>query len=188
MRWWLVLVAVGAVAVAGYFEKFARTSYSSYSEQQLVMLEGELGQQMKKGRESERIFMEQMLQQERARRSYVRLATGVAGGAGLAAVGAFLLHGLFAWRERREARRQEERQRQSYGGFSASPQEARKQAAALLGVTPTAPPAVIEAALEAQLRERDLSRMDGLAPDLQRMMVEQRAELQRARDLLLERS
>ncbi len=53
------------------------------------------------------------------------------------------------------------------------------------GVAVNAPASVIEAALEAQLRERDVARLDGLAPDLQRMMLEQREALIRARDLLV---
>jgi len=61
----------------------------------------------------------------------------------------------------------------------------RQKAAKLLGVTPDAPPAVIEAALAAQLAARGPSSLEGLAPDLRRVVLEQRQALQRARDLLL---
>ena len=65
---------------------------------------------------------------------------------------------------------------------------ARQKAAALLGVAPDAPPAVIEAALQAQLQQRDPSLLVGLAPDLKQLVMEQREELTRARDLLLKKS
>ncbi|MDQ3264345.1 MAG: hypothetical protein M3Y59_11885 [Myxococcota bacterium] len=65
--------------------------------------------------------------------------------------------------------------------------ERRHAAATLLGVTPNAPRAVIEAAFQAQLQERDRSRYDGVAVDLVRVAEEQRAQLQKARDYLLQR-
>ena len=61
----------------------------------------------------------------------------------------------------------------------------RHKAARLLGVALDAPPAVVDAALSAQLATHDLARLDGLAPDLRRMVLEQREALQRARDLLV---
>lgn len=61
----------------------------------------------------------------------------------------------------------------------------RHKAARLLGVTPEAPPAVVEAALAAHLAAHDPSKLDGLAPDLRRMVLDRRGALQRARDLLL---
>jgi hypothetical protein len=183
MRWLLLVLALGAAAATGYLETQGRTSYSGYSDLQLAMLEQELGQQMRKqGRVAEHLVTEQFLQDERQRRARARLALAVTGGLGLAALGAFLLRGLGAWRAHRATRREEAQGRQALGG---SPQDARARAAALLGVSPQAPATVIEAALQAQLRERDVSRLDGLAPDLQRMMLEQREELIRARDLLL---
>ncbi|MGZ6072149.1 MAG: hypothetical protein ACXWK8_13105, partial [Myxococcaceae bacterium] len=61
----------------------------------------------------------------------------------------------------------------------------RHRAARLLGVALEAPPAVVDAALAAQLAAHDLGRLDGVAPDLRRMVLEQRESLQRARDLLV---
>lgn len=61
----------------------------------------------------------------------------------------------------------------------------RHRAAKLLGVALDAPPAVVDAALAAQLAAHDLGRLDGVAPDLRRMVLEQRESLQRARDLLV---
>ena len=61
----------------------------------------------------------------------------------------------------------------------------RHRAAKLLGVALEAPPAVIDAALAAQLAAHDLGHVDGLAPDLRKMMLEQRESLRRARDLLV---
>jgi len=187
MRWLLLVLALGAAAASAYLDTQGRSSYSSYSDAQLGELERELGQQMKKkGREADGIFTEQLLQQERERRAQARLAFNVAGGLGLATVGAFLLHAIGSWRARRAARREQEYERRVvHQGFGNSPEDARRQAAALLGVSVTAPASVIEAALEAQLRERDVSRLDGLAPDLQKMMLEQREALIRARDLLV---
>ncbi len=189
MRWMLLVLALMAAGAAYYLETQTRTSYSGYSAEQLTALERELGQQTKKrGRESDSIFIEQRIQEERQRREWVRLATGAAGGAGLACLGAFFLHGLGVLRARSASRRELMQRKQAFGGFGSSAEEAREKAAALLGVSVKAPPAVIEAALEAHLRERDLSRMDGLAPDLQQMMTEQREALVRARNLLIGRS
>lgn len=187
MRWLLLVLALGAAAAAGYLNTQGRNSYSGYSDAQLTELERELGQQMKKqGRVVDTLFTEQLLQEERERRGTARFMVNVAGGLALATVGAFLLQGLGAWRSRRAERREQARERQVvHKGFGNTAEDARKQAAALLGVTVNAPASVIEAALEAQLRERDVARLDGLAPDLQRMMLEQREALIRARDLLV---
>ncbi len=187
MRWLLLVLALCTAGAAFYLRTQGRSSYSGYSDAQLTALEAELGQQMKKrGREADGIFTEQLLQQERERRATVRLVFNGAGALGLATVGAFLLHGLGVWRERRAARGEQARERKVvHQGFGNNAEEARKQAAALLGVAVNAPATVIEAALQAHLRERDVARMDGLAPDLQRMMLEQREALIRARDLLI---
>ena len=64
----------------------------------------------------------------------------------------------------------------------------RHRAARLLGVSLDAAPAVVEAALAAQLAAHDPGKLDGLAPDLRRLVLDRRGALQRARDLLLRRS
>ena len=61
----------------------------------------------------------------------------------------------------------------------------RDKAARLLGVTPEAPPAVVDAALAAQLAAHDLGRLDGIAPEVRRLLLDQRESLKRARELLV---
>jgi hypothetical protein len=60
----------------------------------------------------------------------------------------------------------------------------RHKAARLLGVSPEAPAAVVEAALAAQLAAHDPGKLNGLAPDLRRVVLERREALRRARDFL----
>ncbi len=187
MRWMLLLIALAALLWAAWLERMERNSYSDYSEAQLTLLETELSRLPDDpARTAEQHFEQELLQHERQRRTHQRLALGGAAGAG--GVGLLLLL-TGALRGRRAARAsltdEDARLMSAMGNPQVLAQGARHKAAALLGVTPEAPPAVIEAALEAQLRERDLSRLDGLAPDLQRMMLEQREALVRARDLLL---
>ena len=82
-------------------------------------------------------------------------------------------------------RSEERRLAQAMGDPAALLEGERHKAAKLLGVTVQAPPAVVDAALAAQLAARDLSRLDGLAPDLRHIVLQQRQALQRARDLLV---
>ncbi len=83
---------------------------------------------------------------------------------------------------------EERRLARAMGSPTALLEGERHRAAKLLGVALEAPPAVIDAALAAQLAAHDLGRVDGLAPDLRKMMLEQRESLRRARDLLVTRS
>ncbi|HEX8822501.1 MAG TPA: hypothetical protein VF794_21420, partial [Archangium sp.] len=76
---------------------------------------------------------------------------------------------------------------ESVGDPALSRQGARYKAAELLGVRPDAPPAVIEAALQAQLEDRDPSAVQGLSPELRQAFLERREALIRAGDLLLGR-
>ena len=100
----------------------------------------------------------------------------------LAAAGSILFPGRGrAWRDRGE----EARMRDAMGDPALVLEGERHKAARLLGVTPEAPPAVVEAALAAHLAAHDPSKLDGLAPDLRRMVLDRRGALQRARDLLL---
>lgn len=83
------------------------------------------------------------------------------------------------------ARSEDRRLARAMGDPAALLEGERHKAAKLLGVTVEAPPVVVNAALAAQLAARDLGRLDGLAPDLRRMVLEQRQALQRAHDLLV---
>jgi len=119
-----------------------------------------------------------LLEAERHRR---RALLGAISLALLAALGALLPR-----RGGSSAGRSEERRlAQAMGDPAALLEGERHKAAKLLGVTVEAPPAVVDAALAAQLAARDLGRLDGLAPDLRDIVLEQRQALQRARDLLV---
>lgn len=83
------------------------------------------------------------------------------------------------------SRDEEQRLARAMGSPTALLDGERHRAARLLGVALEAPPAVVDAALAAQLAAHDLGRLDGVAPDLRRMVLEQRESLQRARDLLV---
>jgi hypothetical protein len=192
MRWLLIMLAVGAAGAAGYLGTVAKNSFSAYSSEQLGMLERELehvpthsskasGPQTE---QKERLAVtQQLLQQERQRRLFFLAALGVAG---LAGVGSFFVRGgSSSAPSLRGSSDEDARLVAAVGNPSVLREGARKKAASLLGVSPEAPPAVIEAALQAQLQQRDPSRMEGLAPDLKKLAVQQREELVRARDLLL---
>ncbi len=88
-------------------------------------------------------------------------------------------------RSSRTERAEEQRLAEAMGDPAALLEGERHKAARLLGVTLEAPPAVVDAALAAQLAAHDASRLEGLAPDLRRIVLEQRQALQRARDLLV---
>jgi hypothetical protein len=198
MRWLLIMLAVGAAGTAGYLGTAARNSFSAYSGEQLDMLERELSQELAQdrgparspkasGKKAERQELlathHQLLLEERQRRLYFMLALGLAGAA---AVAAFLVRGgTSSAPSLRGSSGEDARLLAVVGDPAVLRAGARQKAAALLGVAPDAPPAVIEAALQAQLQQRDPSRMDGLAPDLQKLALQQREELVRARDLLV---
>lgn len=197
MRWLLIMVALGAAGTAGYLGTAAKNSYSGYSGEQLDLLESELSQELaqergatrptkntaKRAERQEQLALnQQLLQQERQRRSFFYLACGAAGAA---AIAAFFVRGGPSMPRRRGSSGEDARLLAAIGDPAVLREGARQKAATLLGVSPEAPPAVIEAALQAQLQQRDLSRLDGLAPDLQKLALQQREELIRARDLLL---
>ena len=180
MKLLLVLVTIGLAGAAAYFGTLAKSSYSSYSTEQLQTLEKGMDQLAQPT--EEQAYSRVLLEAEKQRRL---LFPGLAIAAVLAAIGAYILKPAresFAPSSAEEAR------------FSASIgnpllvlEGARNKAATLLGVTVHAPPAVIEAALAAQLQSRDPSKMDGLAPDLKAMALSQRDELIKARDLLMQK-
>ncbi len=181
-----VMTAGGAIWLR---EKSSASSFSSYSDPQLDTLEA--GYRAAKrtppasastaSRRDAALDAElslEQLQTERYRRTALRSLAVVTL---LAIVGA-LLPGR---RRTRPDRKEEVRLREVMGDPTALLEGERNKAARLLGVTPEAPPAVVDAALAAQLAAHDLSRLDGIAPDLRRLLLEQRESLQRARDLLV---
>ena len=95
---------------------------------------------------------------------------------------------LLAGRRRtRRDRGEEARLRRAMGRSVALLEGERDKAARLLGVTPEAPPAVIDAALAAQLAAHDLGRLDGIAPEVRRLLLESGANPWSARGELLVR-
>jgi hypothetical protein len=198
MRWLLIMLAVGAAGTAGYFGVFVKNSFTSYSNEQLDLLERELAVELEQSRAGsarkprpsepraeQQAWAEdrrQLLLEERRRRLFFILALGVAGAS---AVGAFLARGGSSAPHLRPSSDEESRLVAAVGDPAVLREGARQKAAALLGVAPDAPPAVIEAALQAQLQQRDPAMLVGLAPDLKQLVMEQREELTRARDLLL---
>ncbi|MFL5345096.1 MAG: hypothetical protein ACJ8AT_09890 [Hyalangium sp.] len=191
MRWLLIMLAVGAAGTAGYLGTLARNSFSAYSGEQLDMLERELSQELGSpkssgkhaGPKEQLAGSQQLLQEERQRRLFFTLALGVAGVAGVASF--FVRGGSSSSPVLRGSGDEDARLLAAVGDPSVLREGARQRAASLLGVAPDAPPAVIEAALQAQLQQRDPARLEGLAPDLKKIALEQREELVRARDLLL---
>jgi hypothetical protein len=191
MRWLLIMLAVGAAGTAGYLGTLAKNSFSAYSLEQLDTLERELAQELGTPRAStrhaeqkERLAGSQLLlQDERRRRLFFILALGVAGAAAVASF--FIRQGTSSAPRHRGSRDEDARLLAVMGDPAVLREGARQKAAALLGVSPDAPPAIIEAALQIQLQQREPSRLEGLAPDLKQLALQQREQLVHARDLLL---
>jgi hypothetical protein len=191
MRTLLVLVALLAGGYAGYRGLVAQTSYSSHSPAQLDELEAEHQRQLLKAR-GEAFDTHQLsltlLREERSRRFEVRASLGVAG---LSFVSALVLTLVSLVRSRRRAGTSGDEEPQAtpepIGHYRSAGKASRAQAAALLGVRPDAPRAVIEAALQAQLAERDPSHLHGLDPELRQRVLQQREALLQAANLLLGR-
>ncbi|HYO54285.1 hypothetical protein [Archangium sp.] len=184
MRTLLFLVALLAGGYAGYLATFTKTPYSSYSLAQLDQLEAEHTRQVNRtsGDEHDANLISLMLIREELSRS---LKIQVAGGvAGLSFVTALVLTLVG---RRRAASHDDEDSHGTPDDSVGSRQAERNRAAALLGVRPDAPRAVIEAALQAQLAERDPSQLQGLAPDLRQKFLQQREDLLQAANLLLGR-
>ncbi|HYO73739.1 MAG TPA: hypothetical protein VEU33_47510 [Archangium sp.] len=183
MRILLFLVALLSGGYAGYLSTVAKTSYSSYSSAQLDQIEAEQMRQLDRTSGDERdnhLISLSLLREERARPFKVQVAGGVAGLSLLTALVLTLVG----------RRRQDSGQEEAYGTpaeSGGSRQMDRNRAAALLGVRPDAPRAVIEAALQAQLAEKDPSQLGGHDPSLRQKILQQREELQAAANLLLGR-
>jgi hypothetical protein len=185
MRKLLFLIALLAGGYAGYLGTLGKTSYALYSKTQLDMLEQEHSRLVRQSRgdTTEHAVSLQLIREERERP--MRLYAS-AGAAALAFVIALLLP-RSSGRARGSDSGEDSRFVQHVGDPVLTGQGARHKAAALLGVLPDAPPAVIEAALQAQLAAREPSQMEGVAPDLRHAVLEQREELIRAGNLLLGR-
>ena len=180
-----VLTAGGAIYLR---EKSSASSFSSYSDAQLDTLEANYAAVMRAGaaasttsRRDAALDAElslERLQTERYRRIALRSLVLVA----LLSVAGAVLAGR---RRPRRDREEESRLRDAMGDPAALLEGERNKAARLLGVTPEAPPAVVDAALAAQLAAHDVGRLDGIAPEVRRLLLDQRESLQRARDLLV---
>jgi hypothetical protein len=183
MRILLFLVALLSGGFAGYLGTVAKTSYSSYSPAQLDQLEAELTRQIDRtsgDMRDEHLISLSILREERQRPFKMQVAGGVAAASLFTALVLTLVSG------RRKGSREEE---DPYGAPSdgGSRQMDRNRAAALLGVRPDAPRAVVEAALQAQLAEKDPSQLGGHDPSLRQKIHQQREELQAAANVLLGR-
>ena len=188
----LAFAALAVVTAGGAFwlrEKSSASSFSSYSDAQLDTLEAGYRAVMRTppapastaARRDAAIDAElslEQLQTERYRRTALRSLAVVT----LLAVAGALLSGR---RRKRPDRAEERRLRKVMGDPAALLEGERNKAARLLGVAPEAPPAVVDAALAAQLAAHDLGRLDGIAPEVRRLLLDQRESLKRARDLLV---
>jgi hypothetical protein len=180
-----VLTAGGAIYLR---EKSSASSFSSYSDAQLDTLEANYravtrarvvtspGARRDAALDAE-ISLER-LQTERYRRIALRSLALVA----LLSVAGAVLAGR--GRPRRD-RKEDARLHEAMGDPATQLEGERNKAARLLGVTPEAPPAVVDAALAAKLAAHDLGRLDGIAPEVRQLLLDQRASLHRARDLLV---
>lgn len=192
----IVFAALAVLAAGGAFwlrEQSSTSSFAPYSDSQLDQLQagyrGVMGAPPAQGNSGvsgqdaalDAELSLQLLQKERQRRNALR---GLAMVSLLAVVGALVP----GHRGARGDRGEESRLRKAMGDPAVLLEGERHKAARLLGVTPEAPPAVIDAALVARLAAHDLGRLDGIAPELRRMVLDQRQELQRARDLLVRAS
>lgn len=188
MRLVFFLLALAAAGYAGYLQFNTPSNYASYSEEKLVQLEAAYDQAVlsTKGEAQDTTRVAQlMLQRELTRRLHVKLSLGAAGVCAALALALTLLGGR---------RGSSDESSQAYDP-SPSAREApagtapmtREQAAALLGVQPNAPRAVVEAALHAQLAEREPSQLVGLDPTLKHNVLQQREELMQAGNILLGR-
>ncbi len=178
MRFFFGLLGLAFVGGAIYFGALAKNSYSAYSEDQLTQL-GDGFARLERPTE-EQDFSRTLFEEEKRRRMFFPLMIV---GAVLSAIGVYLTRAV------RETFSDPEGARfaATVGNPGLMLEGAKHKAAALLGVMPSAPAAVIEAALAAQLSSRDPAQMHGMAPDLQKLVLEQRDALIKARDLLLGR-
>ncbi len=187
----LVFAALAVLAAGGAIylrQKSPASSFSSYSDAQLDTLEANYRAVMRApatpstvSRPDAALDAElslERLQTERHRRISLRSLALVA----LLCVAGAVLAGR--GRPPRDPK-EDARLREAMGDPAALLEGERNKAARLLGVTPEAPPAVVDAALAAKLAAHDVGRLDGIAPEVRRLLLDQRESLQRARDLLV---
>lgn len=182
-----LLLFIASGSAAAWVWKFGRNSFSGFSDHKLAVLEVAYLEQLPMGpaEVSDAEVSLSILKGEQRRRM-LQLPITAAAAVSVVLLGWSLLRR--GGRATSRAGSDEERRLQSqFGPPELLEAGARNKAAELLGCQLQAPREVIVAAYEAQLRLRDVSRMDGLAPDLQRLAMEQREALARARDLLLKK-
>ena len=189
----LVFAALAVLAAGGAFwlrERSSTSSFSPYSDAQLATLAaayravidappapGATAAEQRERAIDAEVSLGQ-LSSERHRRLAVR---------GLVAVALLAVLGAALSRRRapRGDRGEEARLRERVGDPALLLEGERQRAARLLGVTPDAPREVIDAVLAVRLAAHDPSRLEGIEPEVRRMVLEQRDALQRARDLLV---
>lgn len=185
LRALLIVLTLLAAATVAYLVGPAKTSFSSYSPDQLAALRAEAERVSTAGgpEQADARVSLSMVDDELERRTRLLLAGAAAllfAVAAFAALRTQLSVGL------RSGKGEEARLASFLANASGDLKAGQRRAAAeLLCVAVNAPRPVIEAAYEAQMKERDRSRYDGLAPDLVRIAEEQREKLRQARDVLL---
>jgi hypothetical protein len=181
MRRILFLLLLGLSAGSVYVHTLARTSYSGLSEAQFSMAERELEKLAR--RKDERGLearVELTFIEDERRRQQLAWALPAA----TALVGLLTLVLSVAGRRRRLSD-EEVRLLGATGGEDFGTLVRKRQAADMLGVSPSAPSVVVEAALQALLASREPAQLQGLRPDLRDTLLAQREDLIRARDVLL---
>jgi hypothetical protein len=180
MRELLLVLCLVCLCAGGYAHLGLRNSYSSYSSEQLALLTRELDvvAQGTDDTSREARVSRTLVGDERLRRQ-CRTGLFIAGG--------FLgLAGWWVGRRRRDTHTEGDGRFLQYLGKAGEGMPGgRQHAATLLGVAVGSAPQVVQAAFDAQLKQRKLDDLDGLAPDLRRLQEEKRAQLERARDVLL---
>ncbi len=186
MRFVLGLLSLAALGVWAWFLLGRVGSVSTFDEAKLAVLQEEADRVLASEEMGTPAWLDAdasraLISQERMRRRVLWSGLPVASVLAIAA--------LFAPKLRvrpRRDRKEEARLSEFLGGQRAEiAADARKSAAELLGITPNAPPELVEAAFQAQMRQRDPARYDGVAPDLVKIAESQRQQLVKARELLL---
>ena len=181
MRLLLVFLFLVAAGWTAWVFTGMKTSYAGLSEDQLTTLENDfsyVSHQKDHDAAQEAEISRSIIADERRRRSLELPSIGATAGVLVRAVLLSFVGG------KRKLTDEEQRFLATLG----NPNElaaARHKAAAALGVTVDAPPQVIEAAFDAQLKLHDTGRMDGLSPQLREVAQRKIDELEQAKNLLL---